>query len=283
MLAKRARLAQWLTGRGIEIGALHHPLEVPSGAQVTYVDHLPEDGLREHYPELADLPLAPVSVICSADDLRPFEDASLDFVIANHLLEHLEYPARALLEFARVLKPGGIVYLALPDKRSTFDRDRELTTVAHLIEEHQSGSAAFNRRAHYLDWVEHVGEKLTGAEVEQRANELLARNYSIHFHVWRPGTFVDFLSAARGFLGLQLELLEFAAAEAPGDTEFVLLLGKPGPGDPILPPQGPAEPAIAPPPAPSAMRRLRAMVGRTPLGPPLRAARHRLAGARPKP
>lgn len=279
---KRARLAQWLTGRGIEIGALHQPLEVPSRAHVTYVDHLTVDGLREHYPELADLPLTPVTAVCSADDLGPFADSSLDFVIANHLLEHMEYPARALLEFQRVLKPGGIVYLALPDKRSTFDRDRQLTTVTHLIEEHQAGSAASNRRAHYLDWVEHVGEKLPPPEVEQRADDLMARGYSIHFHVWRPDTFVDFLSAARASLGLELELLEFAAAEAPGDTEFVLLLGKHGPADPILPPPEPAEPAAAQPPADGAVRRFRRMVGRTPLGPPLRAARRRLAGARPR-
>lgn len=275
---KRARLAQWLTGSGIEIGALHHPLEVPSGAQVTYVDHLPVDGLREHYPELADLPLTPVTVICGADDLGPFADASLDFVIANHLLEHLEYPARALLEFQRVLKPGGIVYLALPDKRSTFDRDRALTTVAHLIEEHQSAGAATSRRAHYLDWVEHVGEKLPPAAVEQRADELMARGYSIHFHVWRPDTFVDFLSAARATLGLELQLLEFAAAEAPGDTEFILLLGKPGPSDPILPPQ-PATADWVPLPARAGLvRRLRSRVGRSPLGPPLRAARRHLTG-----
>ncbi|MFZ0216388.1 MAG: class I SAM-dependent methyltransferase, partial [Candidatus Dormiibacterota bacterium] len=109
MLPKRDRLARWLTGRGIEIGALHRPLQVPGEAQVTYIDHLPVEKLREHYPELAGLPLTPVTIIGSAEDLSAFADGSVDFVIANHLLEHLEYPAKGLIEFQRVLRPGGIV------------------------------------------------------------------------------------------------------------------------------------------------------------------------------
>ena len=37
----------------------------------------------------------------------PFMDNSLDFILAFSVLEHLRYPAVALLEIARVLRPGG--------------------------------------------------------------------------------------------------------------------------------------------------------------------------------
>ena len=43
---------------------------------------------------------------CDAADL-PFADASFDSLIANHMLYHLDDPAAALREFARVLRPGG--------------------------------------------------------------------------------------------------------------------------------------------------------------------------------
>src|SRR5437879_3953243 len=156
MSAKRGHLARWLAGEGIEIGALHRPLDVPPGASVRYVDRLPEKELRRHYPELEGRWLAPVSVLGSAEDLSAIPDESVDFVVANHLLEHLEYPIRGLAEFHRVLKPGGALYMALPDQRRTFDRERRLTPVEHVLEEQRRGSAEQNRRAHYMDWVLNV-------------------------------------------------------------------------------------------------------------------------------
>ena len=241
MSVKRQRVASWLQGHGIEIGALHRPLEVPSGASVTYVDRLPVAELREHYPELAELPLTPVAVIGNAEDLSAFEDESLDFVIANHLLEHLEDPIKGLLEFQRVLRPGGLVYLALPDKRVTFDKKRALTTIDHLLDEHRGQTAAQNRRDHFMDWAVNVDGNAPGQEAEERVRDLMAKDYSIHFHVWRPETFLEFLFAARAEAGVELDLLQFAAPETEGDDEFILLLAK-GPADtPRLAPQPDAQ------------------------------------------
>ncbi len=42
----------------------------------------------------------------------PFEADMFDAVIANHMLQHVPDRARALAEMQRVLKPGGVVYLA---------------------------------------------------------------------------------------------------------------------------------------------------------------------------
>ena len=66
MTDQRSRLAAWLSGDGIEIGALHHPLPVRPGTTVTYVDWKDEVGIREHYPELKRWSLAPVSVVATA-------------------------------------------------------------------------------------------------------------------------------------------------------------------------------------------------------------------------
>lgn len=45
----------------------------------------------------------------------PFRNASLDIVTAKHTLEHVTPPKQALAEVARVLRPGGVAFLAVPD------------------------------------------------------------------------------------------------------------------------------------------------------------------------
>ena len=266
---KRRRLTGWLHGEGIEIGALHNPLAVPEGAHVTYVDHLPEERLREHYADLGDVPLVHVDVLGSAEDLSAFGADSVDFVIANHLLEHLERPIRGLREFARVLRPGGVLYLALPDKRQTFDRDRDLTTAEHLFEEDREGPEP-NRWAHYLDWAVNV-DKRTGTTAEAHARALLDQGYSIHFHVWRPDTFLDFFLEVRRREALPLQLVAFAAPEAELDDEFILVCVKGGPDSVWLPP-----PPEAPPPPPPPPPTLRQRLAATPAGPPVRAVKRTL-------
>jgi SAM-dependent methyltransferase len=266
--ARRRQLAAWLRGEGIEIGALNYPLWVHEDAHVRYVDRLPVEEQRRHYPELDGKPLAPVDLLATADDLTGIGDSSLDFVIANHLLEHLEDPIAGLLEFQRVLKPGGVVYLALPDQRQTFDQKRELTSVDHLLREHQEG-ATVARRDHYLDWARNVvGTR--PEDLESYVDSLMADGYSIHFHCWQPDSFLDFFVAARNKFGLDFEVVAFAPPEGPDDVEFILVLVK-----------GRSNGIRFPPRLPSTG--LRALLSRSPLGPPvrvlLRAAR-RLRKAR---
>jgi SAM-dependent methyltransferase len=56
-------------------------------------------------------------ILCSMTDMRPVDTSSIDAIWSSHNLEHLhrhEVPA-ALGEFLRVLRPGGLLLLTLPD------------------------------------------------------------------------------------------------------------------------------------------------------------------------
>jgi predicted SAM-dependent methyltransferase len=68
-----------------------------------------------------------------AHHLPKTKRASLDYVCASNVLEHLTNPIKAILEWMRILKPGGMLWLKIPDKRKTFDKNRERTKFAHLI------------------------------------------------------------------------------------------------------------------------------------------------------
>jgi SAM-dependent methyltransferase len=223
-VSKRRRLSAWLRGDGIEVGALQVPLVVHREARVRYVDRLTVEEQRRQYPELADGTFVDVDLIASAEDLTGLDDSSQDFVIANHLLEHLEDPIAALLEFQRVLKPGGVLYLGLPDQRQTFDRGRELTSFEHLARDHEEGPLA-SRRDHYVDWARNV-DLVQPSELEEYVERCMLDGYSIHFHCWRADTFLDFLVAARERFGLDFEVVAFAPPEHEDDDEFILVLVK---------------------------------------------------------
>ncbi|MBC7253838.1 MAG: class I SAM-dependent methyltransferase [Actinobacteria bacterium] len=60
---------------------------------------------------------APRSTVLRADASRlPFPDHSFDRLVSHHLVEHLEDLRGALLEWRRVLKPGGIMVLCTPNR-----------------------------------------------------------------------------------------------------------------------------------------------------------------------
>lgn len=67
--------------------------------------------------------------------LTLLHDSSYDFVLSCHMLEHAANPLRALLEWTRILKPGGHLLLVLPHRDGSFDHRRPVTTLAHLIDD----------------------------------------------------------------------------------------------------------------------------------------------------
>jgi SAM-dependent methyltransferase len=208
--AELIRLRQWvasqyLSGEGIEIGALHEPLPVPPSARVRYVDRLSAEDLRSHYTELRDEPLVPVDILDDGETLATIANGSQDFVIGNHFLEHCEDPIRALRNIVRVLRTGGVAYLAIPDKRHTFDRARSTTPIQHLVEDHQRGPE-HSRREHFEEWVEVMKPKASPAEKAAEVERLMSMNYSIHFHCWTQVELLELLVSVRRGLDLPFEV-----------------------------------------------------------------------------
>src|SRR5690348_10635190 len=96
----------YLRGEGLEIGALHEPLQLSSRAHVKYVDRLSVPDLRRHYPELNNLNLVNVDIIDDGERLTTIPANSQDFIVANHMLEHCKNPIQTLQSFLSKLKPG---------------------------------------------------------------------------------------------------------------------------------------------------------------------------------
>ena len=78
--------------------------------------------------------------IGEAAHLKEVKDASYDFVLSCHSLEHVANPIKALKDWSRVMKSKGRLVLVLPDKEFTFDNKRPITTLAHLIEDYKNNT-----------------------------------------------------------------------------------------------------------------------------------------------
>ncbi|MFA6990072.1 MAG: methyltransferase domain-containing protein [Candidatus Gastranaerophilaceae bacterium] len=74
-----------------------------------------------------------VDVVAEGDNL-PFDDNSWDFVISSHVLEHFWDPIKTLKEWMRVIKPEGYIFMIIPHKERTFDKNRKRTQLSELIE-----------------------------------------------------------------------------------------------------------------------------------------------------
>ena len=218
--------ARYLTGEGLEIGPLHLPLALPDGATARYVDRMSIDDLRREYPELAGWNLTPVDVIDDGERLETIAPASQDFIIANHFLEHCENPISTIETHLSKLKPGGVLFYAVPDKRFTFDFRRPVVALEHMVVDYEQGPEG-SRAEHYEEWTTMVliEEGQSEERALERARELEAAKYSIHMHAWTQAEFLALILTCRQRFadGFDIE------AAARQGIEFAVVLRKDGP------------------------------------------------------
>lgn len=122
---------------GLEIGAAAHN---PFGLRTRNV------AIRDGYEFYAEeqramgVEPAPVSIWASGDTI-PVPDRSEDFILSSHVVEHLPNLIGALLEWDRIVRDGGYVYMIVPLRGSLpQDAQRDLTSLDHFIECHRRGS-----------------------------------------------------------------------------------------------------------------------------------------------
>jgi SAM-dependent methyltransferase len=182
-------------GMGVEIGALDKPFDLD--AQVIYLDRDSTDALKRQYaddPSVSEV--RQVHVVWRDSRYPFFDDGAFDFVISSHVLEHVANPGRQIEEWLRIVRPGGIVYMVVPDKRHSFDRLREVTSIEHLMDEFERDVREIDR-AHYADFHAKVvddgggGSERSEAEIDRAWRD----QHSIHVHTFTEDSLEQFLLA----------------------------------------------------------------------------------------
>ena len=132
---------------GIEIGGSAHN---PFGLNTLNVDRFRsmDTQFKKEEEELCGKKL-PVDIVSPGDDL-PLDNKSTDFIISSHVIEHFFDPIKALNEWGRVARK--YIFMVIPHKERTFDKDRPLTSVQELIDRHEGKIPFDDGYDHFSVW-----------------------------------------------------------------------------------------------------------------------------------
>jgi predicted O-linked N-acetylglucosamine transferase (SPINDLY family)/GT2 family glycosyltransferase/ubiquinone/menaquinone biosynthesis C-methylase UbiE len=224
----RREVYQTLSGKGFEIGAFEHPAELPSSCEVKYFDRISTEQAKDLFPEISHKKLPKVDITGDLDQrgLGQIPSESFDFVIMNHVLEHLFDPIQAIKECLRILKPGGSLVMSVPDKRFTFDFERKLTKWELLLNRYQKDlkkPKLENYEEIYKSHPNLKGKKLSKTEKVSFLKDCMERRE--HLNVWDSKSFKTFLMKTLKFLRVEVDFEK----EVSGDEshfEFLVHLKK---------------------------------------------------------
>lgn len=192
---RESRLAhRYLDGlTGLEIGASTHN---PFGLATRNV------GLRDEIYAAEQLRLtgevAPLHIVARADDI-PVPVESEEFVLSSHVIEHCPDFAGTLLEWYRIIRPSGYLFMIVPHRDAApSDMGRPLTEWRHLVEDFVRGAD---------------GSSEPGAGVFGHC----------HYHVFDPDSMKEFIGL---LFGDRLELVEEQANDDKIGNGFTLVYRK---------------------------------------------------------
>lgn len=149
-ISRESALAhKFCLGKGLEIGGAAHN---PFGLDTMNVDMIGALDSEFKFEEIKTCGIAmPVDVVAPGDNI-PLPDGSQDFIVSSHVLEHFPDPIKALLEWDRLLKPGGIIFAIVPHKERTMDNHHPRTPLKHLVDDFVN-AAEGDFIGHYHYWI----------------------------------------------------------------------------------------------------------------------------------
>ena len=250
------------SGFGLEVGPSYSPL-VPKklGYNVETVDYADAAQLREKYRTDSSVDINNIEDVDYVSDGGSLvtligEAGRYDYIVASHVIEHVTDVVRFLSDCEQLLKPSGVLVLAVPDKRFCFDALRPVSTVGSAIQtyldapsRHSPGMvfdhcSLVSKKDGDIVWLEPSldGVELISTIADAKAALDQARNQAeyIDIHRWQftPNYFRYFIRVLEesGFIGLRET--EFYKNKADGLSlhEFYISLSRAGagPGMPVI-------------------------------------------------
>ncbi len=191
---------KYCIGKGLEIGgAASNPFGLNT-LNVDFTDSM-DTVFKQEEMRLCGKALK-VDIVAGGDDI-PLPDESQDFIVNSHVIEHFANPIKALIEWDRLVKPGGIIFMIVPHKERTFDKGKENTPLKHLIEDFKNN----NTKPH--------------------------ADPNGHDHCWVTGSFVELINYMIEELGMKWEIADVQDADDKVGNGFTVIIRKKETGVPL--------------------------------------------------
>jgi SAM-dependent methyltransferase len=132
--------------RGIEIGPWFNPIASKrEGYRCLVLDVFDSETLRKRAADDPNIAAASIPMIEDVDLVGSSthigelvrargEAGAFDYIVSSHNFEHLPNPIRFLQGCAEALKAGGVLSMAIPDRRACFDYFRPVTRLSDWIQ-----------------------------------------------------------------------------------------------------------------------------------------------------
>jgi len=238
-----------LISSGIEYGPLHRVVmtrEMCPG--IRYVDYKARDQLVAHYAHdpAVDVSLIPeIDIVTGGQSITEFvPDESIDFAVASHVMEHVPDFIGWLETNLRLLRPGGRIAVAFPDRRFCFDLAKQPTGFHDVVAAYLEKRV----RPNFTQICDHVlnVRKVTPVEVwngtltPENAPQvhgtagavgllrtLVSKTEYHDVHCWKfsDAEFIEMLGKIKLHFQLRFELLSFYPTQR-NTTEFYAMLIK---------------------------------------------------------
>lgn len=150
MIFKESESAKkYCKGKGIELGrAAHNPFNLEDCINVAPEER--QDFWKQSQFDVCGT-FAPIDLYGTAESI-PVEDHTYDYIISSHVIEHVPNPIKAFLEWDRVLKDKGIIYMIFP-KRGADKNDigRQLSPLMDFVKQYNDPQPLTDEHRHI--WV----------------------------------------------------------------------------------------------------------------------------------
>jgi len=213
---------RWLRGNGLEIGAGKYPTPLFGNASVTYADCDPEllyGGAKNDF----------------FLDLNKLDDnltEKYDFVIASHVLEHVDSFIMSIKNLIKMAKKNGYIYITLPDINFLNDKNfilnydfdhhiKEYNDPLFYAEEHDSRfTIAMN--SHSTNETNYHAEITKEYLIEIQTNTIKKHRFMHHKHNYSFINWTKLLIETNTFLGDAYEIVDMRFGHLRSDCHYIL-------------------------------------------------------------